>query len=166
MSKTQIKKIGIEKFRALNNVNIEFGDYITVICGKNGTSKSSILGIAAQIFSFEKDYVTGSDLRGFKQISGKDFKSKYKEHIRISEKFDVPGSLSASIFLHDGYSEQDATANLELMTRRVAKDEESKKILPRPVIRKNSTATGNTSRNFTHPVIFLSLKSLFGLKMK
>jgi predicted ATPase len=161
MSKTQIKKIGIEKFRALNNVNIEFGDYITVICGKNGTSKSSILGIAAQIFSFEKDYVTGNDLRGFKQISGKDFKSKYKEHIRISEKFDVPGSLSASIFLHDGYSEQDATANLELMTRRVAKDEESKKILPRPVIRKNSTATGNTSRNFTHPVVFLSLKRLY-----
>ncbi len=161
MAKTQLKKITIEKFRALNNVEVEFGDYITVICGKNGTSKSSILGIAAQIFSFEKDYVTGNDLRGFKQISGKDFKSKYKEHIRISEKFDVPGSLSANIFLHDGYSDQVATANLELMTRRVKKDDELKKILPRPVIRKNSTATGNTSRNFTHPVIFLSLKRLY-----
>ncbi len=161
MAKTQLKKITIEKFRALNNVEVEFGDYITVICGKNGTSKSSILGIAAQIFSFEKDYVTGNDLRGFKQISGKDFKSKYKEHIRISEKFDVPGSLSANIFLHDGYSDQIATANLELMTRRVKKDDELKKILPRPVIRKNSTATGNTSRNFTHPVIFLSLKRLY-----
>ena len=57
MSKTQLKKLIIEKFRALNNVEIEFGDHITVICGKNGTSKSSILGIAAQIFNFEKDYV-------------------------------------------------------------------------------------------------------------
>jgi len=161
MAKTQLKKITIEKFRALNNVEVEFGDYITVICGKNGTSKSSILGIAAQIFSFEKDYATGNDLRGFKQISGKDFKSKYKEYIRISEKFDVPGSLSANIFLHDGYSDQAATANLELMTRRVTVEDESKKILPRPVIRKNSTATGNTSRNFTHPVIFLSLKRLY-----
>ena len=160
MAKTQLKKITIEKFRALNNVEVEFGDYITVICGKNGTSKSSILGIAAQIFSFEKDYVTDEDLRGFKQISGKGFKSQYKEHIRISEKFDVPGSLSASISLHDGYSNQAATANLELMTRGVTKDD-SKKILPRPVIRKNSTATGNTSRNFTHPVIFLSLKRLY-----
>jgi recombinational DNA repair ATPase RecF len=37
MTKTQLKKITIEKFRALNNVDIEFGDYITVICGKNGT---------------------------------------------------------------------------------------------------------------------------------
>jgi len=158
MTKTQLKKITIEKFRALNNVDIEFGDYITVICGKNGTSKSSILGIAAQIFSFEKDYVTGASLRDFKQISGKVFKSQYKEHIRISEKFDVPGSLSVSIFLDEGYTDQAATANLELMTRT---DDETKKILPRPVIRKNSTATGNTSRNFTHPVIFLSLKRLY-----
>lgn len=158
MIKTQLKKITIEKFRALNNVEVEFGDYITVICGKNGTSKSSILGIAAQIFSFEKNYVTGASLRSFKQISGKDFKSKYKEHIRISEKFDVPGSLSATIHLHDGYVNQAATANLELMTRT---EDETEKVLPRPVIRKNSTATGNTSRNFTHPVIFLSLKRLY-----
>jgi predicted ATPase len=173
MTKTKLKKITIEKFRALNNVEIEFGDYITVICGKNGTSKSSILGIAAQIFSFEKDYVTGASLRGLKQISGKDFKSQYKEHIRVSEKFDVPGSLTASILLHEGYTDQAATANLELMTRTVElttrTDDEAEdilprsveKILPRPVIRKNSTATGNTSRNFTHPVIFLSLKRLY-----
>jgi predicted ATPase len=158
MAKTQLKKITIEKFRALNNVEIEFGDYITVICGKNGTSKSSILGIAAQIFSFEKDYVSGANLRPYKQISGKGFKSQYSEHIRISEKFDVPGSLSASILLHDGYTDQNATASLKLMTRT---EEGSDKILPRPVIRKNTAATGNKSRNFTHPVIFLSLKRLY-----
>ena len=158
MSKTQLKKITIAKFRALNNVEIEFGDYVTVICGKNGTSKSSILGIAAQIFSFEKDYVTGESLGAYRQISGKVFKSQYREHIRISEKFDTPGSLSANIILHEGYTDQVATANLELITRT---DDETKKILPRPVIRKNSTATGNTSRNFTHPVIFLSLKRLY-----
>jgi len=158
VTKTQLKKITIEKFRALVNVDVEFGDYVTVVCGKNGTSKSSLLGIAAQIFSFEKDYVTGANLRSFNQISGKGFKSQYKEHIRISEEFDVPGTLSASILLHEGYTDQVATANLELMTRT---DDETKKILPRPVIRKNSTAVGNTSRNFTHPVIFLSLKRLF-----
>lgn len=160
MAGTQLKKITIEKFRALNGVEVEFGNYITVICGKNGTSKSSILGIAAQIFSFEKDYVTGASLRDFKQISGQGFKSQYKEHIRISEKFDIPGSLSAIIHMHDGYTNHAATANLELMTRGVTENE-TKKILPRPVIRKNSIATGNTSRNFTHPVIFLSLKRLY-----
>lgn len=151
MSKTQLKKLVIEKFRALNNVKVEFGDHITVVCGKNGTSKSSILGIAAQIFSFEKNYAT-DEVLSFRQIAGGLFKSQYSEHFRISEKFDVPGSMTVNIELHDGYTNQAATAKLELMKRGK---------LPRPVVRNNSTATGNTSRNFTHPVIFLSLERLY-----
>ena len=152
-AKTQLKKLIIEKFRALNNVEVEFGDTITVICGKNGTSKSSILGIAAQIFSFDKDYVKDESI-SYKQITGLPFKSKYRDHFRISQTFDVPGSMKVSIELKDGYTNQDATARLELMTRWDA---------PRAVVRNNSTAPGgaNTSRNFTHPVIFLSLKRLY-----
>lgn len=151
MSKTQLKKLVIEKFRALNNVEVEFGDHITVVCGKNGTSKSSILGIAAQIFSFEKDYAK-DEVLSFRQIAGGSFKSQYSEHFRISKKFDVPGSMTVTIELHDGYSDQAATAKLELMKREKS---------PRPVVRNNSTAIGNKSRNFTHPVIFLSLKRLY-----
>lgn len=153
MSKTQLKKLGIEKFRALNNVEVEFGEYVTVVCGKNGTSKSSILGIVAQIFSFDKDYVKSVDLV-FRQIAGGPFKSQYTEHFRVSDKFDVPGSVKVNIELFDGYTEKPATAKLGFSRREK---------LPRPVVRKNSTATGdsNTSRNFTHPVIFLSLKRLF-----
>jgi len=153
MLKTQLKKLTIEKFRALNDVAVEFGDCITVVCGKNGTSKSSILGIAAQIFSFEKDYVNNESIE-FQQIAGGLFKSQYSDHFRISEKFDVPGSMSVNIDLFDGYTNQAATAKLELMKRGKS---------PRPVVRNNSTADGssNTSRNFTHPVIFLSLKRLY-----
>lgn len=153
MSKTRLKKLSVENFRALKNVDIEFGNRITVVCGKNGTSKSSILGIAAQIFSFEKDYVKDSSL-SYRQIAGGQFKSQYSEHFRISKRFDVPGSMSVNIELYDGYTEADATARLELMSRSKA---------PRPVVRNNSTATGtsNSSRNFTHPVIYLSLKRLF-----
>ena len=151
MAKTQIKKLIIEKFRALANVEVDLGDHITVICGKNGTSKSSILGIAAQIFSFEKDYAKDESL-SFRQIAGGSFKSQYSEHFRISDKFDTPGSMAVNIELFDGYSDQTATAKLELMKRGKS---------PRPVVRNNSTATANTSRNFTHPTIFLSLKRLF-----
>lgn len=151
MSKTQLKKLIIEKFRALNNVEIEFGNHITVICGKNGTSKSSILGIAAQIFSFEKDYVRDEPL-SYRQITGGDFKSQYSDHFRISDAFDLPGSMKVDIELHEGYTDKVATAKLELMKRGKS---------PRPVVRNNSVAVGNTSRNFTHPVIFLSLKRLY-----
>ena len=52
---TKLNKIQVTKFRGLKDVNIEFGSKLTVICGKNGTSKSTILGIVAQIFSFSKD---------------------------------------------------------------------------------------------------------------
>ena len=153
MSITRLKKITIEKFRALNNVEVEFGDYITVVCGKNGTSKSSILGIAAQIFSFEKDYIKEADLV-YSEIAGGNFKSQYSDHFRISARFDPPGSMRVNIDLHDGYVDQDATGILQL-------DKRGKS--PRPVVRKNSTAVAseNSSRNFTHPVIFLSLKRLF-----
>ncbi|MFZ3208354.1 MAG: AAA family ATPase [Geobacteraceae bacterium] len=151
MSKTQLKKLKIEIFRALNNVEIEFGDHITVICGKNGTSKSSILGIAAQMFSFDKDYVKDTPL-SYRQITGGDFKSRYRDHFRISDTFDIPGSMKVDIELQDGYTNQAATAKLELMKRNKS---------PRPVVRNNSAAVGNTSRNFTHPVIFLSLKRLY-----
>lgn len=85
MSNTQLKKLKIAKFRALNDVEIEFGDHITVVCGKNGTSKSSILGIAAQIFSFEKDYVKDEQL-SFRQITGGAFKSQYSEHFTCSDR--------------------------------------------------------------------------------
>lgn len=150
---TRIKKLNIEKFRSLNNVEINFGDQITVICGKNGTSKSSILGIAAQIFSFSKDYVKDEEIK-FRQIAGAAFKSQYSDHFRISEKFDQPGSMKVNVELHDGYTGQNATAVLELMKRGK---------LPRPVVRNNSTVNKekNSSRNFTHPVIFLSLKRLY-----
>ena len=164
MSKTQLKKLAIKKFRALDNVEVEFGEYVTVVCGKNGTSKSSILGIAAQIFNFEKDY-TNEDYRKeklsiYRQITGKPFKSQYREHFRISDKFDLPGSMEVNIELYDGYSGQAATATLQLDKR---SSETTKNVLPRPVVRKNSTAPSSNyaSRNFTHPVIFLSLKRLY-----
>lgn len=151
MKTTSLKKLHIKKFRALGDVEIEFGDNITVICGKNGTSKSSILGIAAQIFSFEKDYTKNQTLK-YKTITGINFKSQYSDHFRISNKFDVSGSMEVSIELFDGYTQENATAELGLYRR--GKN-------PRPVVRKNSTATENPSRNFTHPVIYLSLKRLY-----
>lgn len=152
MTKTQLKKLNIKKFRALNGVEIEFGTHVTVICGKNGTSKSSILGIAAQIFSFEKDY-TKDQLLKYQTITGAEFKSKYSEHFRISDQFDVPGSMEVDVELFDGFTNKFETAELGLFKR----DK-----ISRPVVRKNSTATkGNDSRNFTHPVIFLSLKRLY-----
>lgn len=86
---TKIKKINITKFRALENIDIEFADRITVICGKNGMAKSSILGIAAQCFSFSKDYTQNPPVSlKFNTLSGDIFKSQISEHFRLS-KYDL-----------------------------------------------------------------------------
>ncbi len=47
---TQLKKIKVNHFRGLKNIEINLGDRLTVICGKNGTSKSTILGMIALNF--------------------------------------------------------------------------------------------------------------------
>lgn len=150
MTKTILEKIKINSFRGLQDVEIELGNFVTVICGKNGTSKSTILGIAAQIFSFEKDYEK-EQVISFATIEGGQFKSLPSEHFRISEKFDKPNSMDVDIQVFDGYTNKQQTAKLGISRRADGL---------RFVVRNNSAAKGNKSRNFTHPVIFLSLQRL------
>ncbi|WP_279625175.1 AAA family ATPase [Listeria rocourtiae] len=147
-----------KKFRGLEDVKIEFGDRITLICGKNGTSKSTILGIVAQIFSFTTDY-SGSEpkkneLNKYKTLLGKSYSSKFSEHFRFSERFDVAGSMDVVITLFDGIEE---TEKNELQLKLYASQDRSK---GRPVLR------GNNDRNVTHPVIFLSVGRLIPISQR
>lgn len=156
---TKITQIKINKFRGLNGITIDFGDRITLICGKNGTSKSSILGIAAQVFSFRKDYSSGTDLP-YRSLFGTAFKSQVSEHFRLSKKFDTTGSMDTTIHIHDGYTQNPAEFSLKLYNS-------IDRPQPRPVVRGNTIAPGqNSSRNATHPVIFLSLKRLMPISFR
>jgi predicted ATP-dependent endonuclease of OLD family len=158
MPTTRIKAIHIKKFRALETIDFDVGTQITVVCGKNGTSKSSILGIAAQIFSFEENPLDDTSIN-FKTISGQSFKSFPSEHFRFSEEFDPPGSMDISIDIVDGYTGKNASPELRLYRR-------GKKIA-RPVVRNNDTIPEKqTSRNLTHPVIYLSLKRLMPIALR
>ncbi|SDP02696.1 AAA domain-containing protein, putative AbiEii toxin, Type IV TA system [Eubacterium maltosivorans] len=149
---TKLKKIRVVKFRGLENITVNFGDRITVICGKNGTSKSTILGIIAQAFSFRTDYSKGGDgkdiLKDFRTLTDNTFESTFGEHFRFSTKYDKPGDMSVYFHIHDGASKKDMD-NLELKIYDY-KDRE----LPRPVLR------GFDSHNVTHPIIYLSLERL------
>lgn len=153
MATTRINNINIKCFRGLKDVQVDIGTQITLICGKNGTSKSSILGIAAQAFSFNKDYWKDMAL-DYKTITGAPFKSMPSEHFRFSEKFDSSGSMDVEFSIYDGYSNKVATPSLKLYRYRDRKT-------VRPIIRGNDTVPGiNKSRNLTHPVIYLSLNRL------
>lgn len=164
---TKVNKLKIRKFRALNNIDIELGDHLTLICGKNGTSKSSILGITAQIFSFDRDYVRSEKIQ-FETIVKDNFKSDYREHFRFSNKYDVSGSLEVDFEIYDAYTKSVQSAELRMVSRSMGEttDEEGKTVpietSQRTVVRKNNSIPElkNTSRNFTHPVIYLSLERL------
>ena len=48
----KIDKISIEQFRRFENVEFEISKNITLIAGQNGISKSTLLGMLCQPFSF------------------------------------------------------------------------------------------------------------------
>ncbi|HDX8895117.1 AAA family ATPase [Klebsiella michiganensis] len=160
---TKIRKIQVTKFRGLKNINIEFGNRLTVICGKNGTSKSTILGIIAQIFSFSRDLSKKpvTNLNAYKTLTNKPFKSAFKEHFRLSEQFDVSGSMDVGITLYD------ATVNKNLDKLSLGLYESKDRTKARAVVRGNDgIADRNQSRNVTHPVIFLSLARLLPITLR
>lgn len=149
---TKLERMQIKSFRGLKNVSLEFGDRVTLICGKNGTSKSTILGIVAQIFSFATDYSEEkpirNGLRKYKTLFGKTYESVFSEHFRFSEKFDLPGSMDVAFQLYDGIE------NIQKNNLRLRLYDSQDRSKSRPVLR------GNKDRNVTHPVIYLSVNRL------
>lgn len=161
---TKIKSIKVNKFRGIEDALIEFGDRVTLICGKNGTSKSTILGMVAQAFNFRKDYTKypHEDLsKRFYTLSGDSFKSNFSDHFRISERFDIPGSMDIGLSIYDG-AENSLLNELSIKLYKY-----SDRPKPRIVMRGNSTINGaSSSRNVTHPVIYLSLKRLMPISLR
>lgn len=154
MQPTVLKKMSVKKFRNMKDIDIEFGQKVTVISGKNGTAKSTILGLVAQIFSFDKNYITDEKIE-YKTLNGKQFKSRFSDHFRLSAKHDKPGEMNVSYNVYDAYFKQDIE-NLKLaMTDTEGRNH-------RTVVRNNlpSKISDNTSRNVTHPIIYLSLNRL------
>jgi AAA15 family ATPase/GTPase len=160
---TILKKLNIKKFRGLSDVEISFGERITVICGKNGTSKSTILGVIAQAFSFRKDHTSDDDVdlrNQYRTLTDQSFSSEFSDHFRLSEKYDPAGSMDIGIELYDGA--EDAELSLKMGLYKL-KDRPK----PRPIVRGNTTTNGAASdRNVTHPVIYLSLGRLMPIALR
>ncbi|KYN63147.1 AAA family ATPase [Pantoea agglomerans] len=152
---TKIRKIEIKKFRGLSGVSFDLANRITLICGKNGTSKSTILGIIAQVFSFRKDYSKQPPLElSYKTLTQDNFESTFSDHFRFS-KLDESGSMDINFEVYDG-----STNTLQKELRLRVYDSADRHRV-RPVVRGNKVeGIDNTSRNITHPLIYLSLARL------
>lgn len=165
---TKIKKIRINKFRGLENIEIDIADNITLICGKNGTNKSTLLGIIAQCFSFSTDYRkiiayktseknTSNAVYAklpYRTIAGKHFISYATEHFRLSEKYDLTGTMDINIEIYDAIN----FVYLDKLQLRLTREKNKRgEYIPRSRLRNNQ----DTDRAVTHPVIYLGLKRLF-----
>ncbi|MDE2001099.1 MAG: AAA family ATPase [Patescibacteria group bacterium] len=76
---TQINSLKIKQFRHLKDLNIEFGSRITAIAGTNGTGKSSLLGLIAGAFAFDKT-------KGLTLFNKKSFSADFSEIFTFSQK--------------------------------------------------------------------------------
>ena len=69
--------IRIERFRSLQDQSLVMGERITVLSGRNGTMKTSLMGLLAHPFSSEAKDAFGSDL-----------KTTLQEVFKLSPEFD------------------------------------------------------------------------------
>ncbi len=82
-----IEKVKIKKFRGFQNLEFIPGESITVICGKNGTQKTTLLGLITQPFSINANDTMG----GLSPLCGGSYRSAFSDKIRLSPTFDKAG---------------------------------------------------------------------------
>ena len=73
----KIDKIEIEKFRSLVNRKIKLGKHLTIISGKNGTMKTTLMGLIAHPFSNDT-----------KDAFGVPLKTNLGDVFKLSKKYD------------------------------------------------------------------------------
>ena len=139
----KILKLHLETFRHFNDVNIEFGERITVISGQNGTGKSSILGWVAQLCDFKEPIL---------RIDGGKFKEDYKNVFRFCPEKDWSNKYTVKFEFE----------NNELIL--------SEKIIKTRLQEKSPTSKARYRTDFdgrgnalNHPIIYLGLKRLIPL---
>lgn len=132
-----IKAISIKKFRSIENRLLELGDYVTVLIGRNGTMKTSVMGLIAHPFTTES-----------KDAFGKQLKTSINEVFKFSTKYDIGPDK------YDMYFDVAKDELLkETVTVRLAKDGTDRH---RIVISGHEQGDGN----FTYNTSFLNLKRL------
>ena len=179
MSETKVKCLKIDTFRRFGNITIPLGPNVTLIAGQNGTSKSTLLGMLAQPFSF-------GVVRG--KTAGTPDQSSYTDNyhgVTLSKHIDLAGrhfmyDCDDVFRLSKQHDRDDKTYRYETVLENIAPAANS------PLV-DNTLFTRNRGRNtvkgvkgvrfvtgpgashksgegnFPHPVIYLGLNRLWPL---
>lgn len=173
-----ISNVTFENFRIINNINFKPAKHLNILAGKNGTAKSTILGMIAQGFSFnpkiiynisKKDYKTISlkanpspeeikKMKMFESIityNEKNFESRVDEHFKLSTA-DVKGEKHASITMKANQNNK-PSINYLIESNDYA-DRKNPRLVTRRINNINDNSTDTSSSNIIFPVIYLGLK--------
>lgn len=176
----KIEKISIEQFRRFKNVEFDIGKNITLIAGQNGTSKSTLLGMLCQPFSFgvhqgekagspdNSTYIGnyhGINLAEYHEITGSIFRYVCQDVFRLSSLHDT---LSKRYIyrLHlsgDSINKDSPIFTDGLLVRAVKRKDRGKeriRFVAGPGARQEAG-----EGNFPHPVIYLGLNRLWPLAL-
>ncbi len=93
----KIRKIRIDCFRHLEDIEFSFGETITIIAGGNGTGKTSLLGIIGHLFTY------GSTP---KSLIGDRFENKFSKVFRFSPVKDIHEKYKYYAHFEDGVTRQ------------------------------------------------------------
>lgn len=83
-----IDKIYIHEFRKFHNIEITLGQKVTAIAGKNGTMKTTLLGILGQPFSMNN---VNNPLCTERTLDGAEFETDLNDKFKFSPEKDVAG---------------------------------------------------------------------------
>lgn len=140
----KITRIEIKKFRGIKEQKAEIGKLITFIVGRNGTQKSTLLGMLSQTFTLKRTNPMSKE----KPLSGGNYRSSFGEKFRLSDQFDKPGEHEWTLFFDDN-SKFEIESILRSDTKTVR------------FWQKGKRGSGDGYKEY--PVIFLSLQRLVPL---
>ena len=176
----KIDKISIESFRHFKDVEFSISENITLIGGQNGTSKSTLLGMLCQPFSFgfhtgsaagSKDnskYTNnyhGIDLSKYLDITGSPFFYDCEDVFRLSTKHDtLEKKYKYQLHLSGDLINRDSPVFEDGISIRARKRPNTQSI--RFVTSPGSVAShAKGEGNFPHPVVYLGLNRLWPLAL-
>jgi predicted ATPase len=177
MGMTRVDCLKIDTFRRFRDITIPFGDHVTIIAGQNGTSKSTLLGMLAQPFSFGvvrgrtagkldassyTDNYHGLKLHTFKDLAGKSFMYDCDDVFRLSREFDFGKKYQYKTELSLPVHVATTLPDNSLLTKSRDRKEKGEITGMRFVTGPRASHKPGEG-NFPHPVIYLGLNRLWPL---
>jgi predicted ATPase len=177
MSRTKVACLDIKQFRRFQNITIPFGEHVTLIVGQNGTSKSTLLGMLAQPFSFgvvrgktakspDASIYTnnyhGLKLHEYEDLTGRPFMYDCDDVFRLSKAFDFGKEYEYKIRINSqGHTGTDLSENPLLTKSRPRKT--NTEVTGMRFVTGPGASHESGEGNYPHPVLFLGLNRLWPL---